>query len=301
MLRLASPSAALGGPPTLPLPDPPAKEMLMLPVGAAGAGLPPLRLLLLPLLPLLLHGGAASWCGDASLVRRVLLLLWLVGWQSHSTKRHTSTLLLLVALPGSAAWRTCARPGRAPLSTPAACIHLDCTPTSRSPQQEYCCEDLCEALLLVGRVAPQLVESRRMEVGGGWGVGVAAAGIWGGAAAACGVAAWGVAGWGHPPCRPNFEPGDTPSARHPPLPTILAVPHRCPLTIIRPGLRAPPRRLLPPIPAHSCHPSPHTPATHPRPLLPPIPAHPTHPAQDFMLFFTTFLGSPEYVKNAYLR
>lgn len=33
-LRLASPSAAAGGAPTLPLPDPPLKEMCMLPVGA---------------------------------------------------------------------------------------------------------------------------------------------------------------------------------------------------------------------------------------------------------------------------
>ena len=32
MLRLASPTAALGGPPTLPLPDPPSKEMGLLPV-----------------------------------------------------------------------------------------------------------------------------------------------------------------------------------------------------------------------------------------------------------------------------
>lgn len=34
-LRLASPSAAAGGAPTLPLPDPPLKEMCMLPVGTS--------------------------------------------------------------------------------------------------------------------------------------------------------------------------------------------------------------------------------------------------------------------------
>lgn len=38
MLRLASPSAAAGGPPTLPLPEPPLSEMGMLPVRVAGCG-----------------------------------------------------------------------------------------------------------------------------------------------------------------------------------------------------------------------------------------------------------------------
>lgn len=33
MLRLASPAAAAGGPPSLPLPDPPAKDFCVLPVG----------------------------------------------------------------------------------------------------------------------------------------------------------------------------------------------------------------------------------------------------------------------------
>ena len=35
-LRLASPTAATGGPPTLPLPEPPQKEICVLPVGAVG-------------------------------------------------------------------------------------------------------------------------------------------------------------------------------------------------------------------------------------------------------------------------
>jgi hypothetical protein len=127
MLRLASPTASMGGPPTMPLPDHPSMDFSTLPVS--------LSLPMLHICPLM-HLFPAP-----------------VGFSLANASASEPPL-------------ACEPPHRPPQPTiqpPHIPAHSSTHSPTRAHMQEHLVEDLCETLSLVVHARPALLQGRKME------------------------------------------------------------------------------------------------------------------------------------------